>query len=97
MVLKFSDCHMLLCDFHREQAWERWTSKKSNGVVDNRENILASMRQLARARSEDLYENALTKLKDTSEWKTNIKFRRWLENTWLQQTGKNSAELILKF
>ena len=81
---EFSDCKVLLCDFHREQAWERWTSKKDNGVAENCESILALMRQLARARTEDGYENALEKLKDMCEWKNNKNFKKWLENTWLR-------------
>ena len=88
---------MLLCDFHREQAWECWTSKKDKGVADNRGNILALMRQLARARTEDLYENALRKLKDTCEWKTNTKFKRWMENTWLRHKKVKKEQLILYY
>jgi hypothetical protein len=42
------------------------------------------MRQLAHARTEDVYENALGKLKDMHEWKTNKNFKKWLENTWLR-------------
>ena len=66
-IFQFSDCKVLLCDFHREQAWERWTAKKDNGVAENRECILALMRQLARARTEDACENALKQLRDTHE------------------------------
>ena len=83
-VFQFSDCKVLLCDFHREQAWGRWTAKKDNGVAENRECILALMRQLAQARTEDAYENALKQLRDTHEWKTNKNFKKWLENTWLR-------------
>jgi hypothetical protein len=58
-------------------------SKKDNRVAENRENIVARMRQLAHATTKDIYKNALEKLKETHEWKTNKNFRRWLKNMWL--------------
>ena len=39
----------LLCDFHREQAWERWASKTANGVVAHKEELLALLRRTAHA------------------------------------------------
>ena len=32
-------CEVFLCDFHREQAWERWTAKSANGVSSNKEDV----------------------------------------------------------
>ena len=28
----FLDCQVLICDFHREQAWERWLNATKNGA-----------------------------------------------------------------
>ena len=69
------DFKALLCDFHREQAWERWKFKKENGVADNRECLLALTGQFARARTEDLYENALKKLKNKFDRNTKKNFK----------------------
>lgn len=40
----------LLCDFHRNQAWERWVSKNSNDVLPlDRDVVLAHLKKLAYA------------------------------------------------
>ena len=75
---------VLLCDFHREQAWERWTSKKDNGVSQNKETLLKLMRQIARARTEESFESSLQILRETPYWKANTNLKRWFENTWLK-------------
>ena len=74
----------LLCDFHREQAWERWTSKKDNGVSQNKETLLGLMRQIARSRTHESFERSLQSLRETPFWKANTNLRRWFENTWLK-------------
>ena len=30
----FPGVTVYLCDFHREQAWERWTNERKNGLTD---------------------------------------------------------------
>ena len=40
---RFLDCHVLLRDFHREQAWDRWLSAHANGVRQFKEAILAHL------------------------------------------------------
>ena len=39
----FLDCHVLLCDFHREEAWDHWLSAHANGVRQFKEVILAHL------------------------------------------------------
>ena len=36
----FSDTCVLLCDFHREQAWQRWLGAKKNGVSQEKDTII---------------------------------------------------------
>ena len=36
----------LICDFHREQAWERWLRKKEN-KVQNKDQVMSALRGLA--------------------------------------------------
>ena len=31
----FPECKVYLCDFHREQAWERWVKDKKSGMVSH--------------------------------------------------------------
>ncbi|KAK3104713.1 hypothetical protein FSP39_008463, partial [Pinctada imbricata] len=48
-----------LCDFHREQAWERWVSATHNGVTaDKREALLTALRTIAHALDEKEFEQA---------------------------------------
>lgn len=36
----FAGCHVYLCDFHREQAWDRWLKTQSNGCAEYKDEIL---------------------------------------------------------
>ena len=78
------ECKVLLCDFHREQAWERWTSKKDNGVSHVRDIILAHMRQIARSRTEAMCTKALEALKKSKEWEDTPNFQKYFEKIWLK-------------
>ena len=72
MLILPSDCRVLFCNFHREQAWERWTSKKDNGVSHNKETLLRLMRQIARSRTEECFESSLQMLRETPDRKANM-------------------------
>ena len=78
-----SGCRVLICDFHREQAWERWTKKTENNVKDHRLELLALMRNVARAESEEDLKAALELLQSHSGYTTNLKFQKYFKNTWL--------------
>ena len=54
---------MLLCDFHREQAWERWLSKGSNGMHSVKGLVLPRLRRIAHADTLEEYEKAVIDLK----------------------------------
>ena len=88
---------MLLCDFHREEVWERWTFKKDNGVTEAREDLLAKLRQICKSTNHHLFDKALNNLKEWKEWKSNSKLRNWFENTWLKhkKVCKTTKCLIL--
>jgi len=47
------DTRVYLCDFHREQSWERWLGTAHNGQLQQKENALALFRAIARSSSED--------------------------------------------
>ena len=84
MLILPSDCRVLLCDFHREQAWEHWTSEKDNGVSHNKEMLLRLMRRIARSRTEECFGSSLQMLRETPDCKANTNLRRWFENMWLK-------------
>lgn len=75
-----------LCDFHREQAWERWVNKKDNGVSQHRDEILSRLRRITHASTENKYNAAVSALKASELWKNNIKLQNWFEKTWLRMS-----------
>ena len=44
------------------------------------------LRKIAKARTEDEYENALNDLKTSKVWKTHEKLRNWITGTWLKES-----------
>ena len=93
----FPSTKIYLCDFHREQAWERWVKNHKHGLTSNEAEILLDhLRAIAWAPSvlpdEDgaspnckyhKFHAAVKVLKDTNIWKNNSNVREWLNNTWL--------------
>ena len=72
------ECLVYICDFHREQAWECWLSKISNGMSHLKTKALAAMRRIARARTVEAFEEKVQLLKDDKEvWGQSL-FRKWL-------------------
>ena len=79
----FPSCKVLLCDFHREQSWDRWLKTTSNGMRLVRQSVLLSLRKIANAECEEDYERYVKELKSSDIWKSKQNFREWFENTWL--------------
>lgn len=88
----FPNTHVYLCDFHREQSWERWTKDHKHGLSKEESEILLDLlRNLAQAppsfvqeKPQDYYyKQALDNLKMSSIWKGNMQVQNWLTNTWL--------------
>ena len=63
------ECSVLICDFHREQAWERWLTKSANGCRGIKDDVLAKLRRIARSLSIDASEKAIDALKSSIYWK----------------------------
>lgn len=89
----FPDVTVYLCDFHREQAWERWTRDSKHGLsAVDAECLLDQLRACAWAPSstpdENLppghhYQQAVDVLKSSNLWKNNKQVSEWLTSTWL--------------
>ncbi|CAC5410902.1 unnamed protein product [Mytilus coruscus] len=79
----FPGSFVYLCDFHREQSWERWLTAAHNGLHTEKTNVLSLLRPIARALNEDDYNSALSTLKSSSVWNEKEKLRKWFEKTWL--------------
>ena len=46
------DCNVFICDFHREQAWERWLNAIRSGVRMIKIEMLSKFRRISRSRTE---------------------------------------------
>ena len=81
----FLECRVLLCDFHREQAWDRWLSATSNNMRPVKELVLPRLRRIANAESLDEFNKSVASLEASDEWNGDhcAKFRQWMSKTWL--------------
>ncbi|XP_060562038.1 uncharacterized protein LOC132721701 isoform X2 [Ruditapes philippinarum] len=79
--MTISDCFTYLCNFHREQSWERWLKSSCTGI--DRKDVLQKFRDIANADSEESFKIAVTSLKETHYWKDNEHMRVWFERQWL--------------
>ena len=76
---------MLLCDFHREQAWDRWLSSTTNGLRPQKEQVLDHLRCIAKAETVPEVDQRIMELKKSEIWMSlqGERLRSWMERTWL--------------
>ena len=82
-----------LCEFHREQAWERWVKERRHGLSElDGATLLDLLRDCANSPpnlnlqdkpTDHYYQHALTQLKSSDVWKDNDNVQQWLSSTWL--------------
>lgn len=77
------DCHVYLCDFHREQAWDRWLKSHVNGCAEYKDEILSMFREIAKSTTENQFEQNLDNLRSSKIWKNKLKLQQWFERIWL--------------
>ena len=73
----------LLCDFHREQSWERWLSCLANGLASRKAEVLNLLRPIAKAPTAEEYNKKLSDLKDSEVWKSSPKLQKYFNSEWL--------------
>ena len=76
-------CKVFICDFHREQAWDRWLKKIANGCSQNCLKILALLRSIARADTINNSKKAINSLKESTYWLENVNLREFILKYWL--------------
>ena len=76
---------MLLCNFHREQAWERWLSTVANGMRMHKAMVLVFLRRIAESQTEINFENNIKNFMESEIWQheQSKKLRDWFSKTWL--------------
>ena len=88
----FPTATVYLCDFHREQSWERWVKNHQHGLTDDEASqLLVLLRDCAWASpcqddenpQEHYYNLAVIRLKASSVWKTHKQVQTWLTTGWL--------------
>ena len=86
----FPTTTVYLCDFHREQAWDRWVKDHKHGLSPvEAEELLTLLRACAWAQpSKDGnlasgYDLAVQDLKKSSAWKDHEQVQQWLTQSWL--------------
>ena len=90
----FPNSFVYLCDFHREQAWERWARDKKHELSPvDAEILLDHLRACAWAPSNDNdselpldynYQQCVKVMQSTNLWKRNQHVRDWIDGTWLK-------------
>jgi len=101
----FPNTNVYLCDFHREQAWERWVKDGSHGLNSAEQDwLLNQLRACAWAPSADPeeslpsdhhYQEAVATLQSSDLWKNNRQVFTWLMNTWLSMPKVREALIVL--
>ena len=89
----FPHTTLYLCDFHREQAWERWIRDHKHGLTrEEGECLLAMLRECAHAPlpapSEKIpfdyyFQKALSQLKKSDVWSSHPSVQHWISTYWL--------------
>ena len=89
----FPTTQVYLCEFHREQAWERWVKERKHGLSDTQAiTLLDLLRDCANAPpnynlpdmpSDHHYQHAVEQLKVADVWLSNQNVQEWLTNKWL--------------
>ena len=100
----FPMTQVYMCEFHREQAWERWVKDRKHGLTSDQASVvLDKLRDCANVppncsdhdKPVDYhYLNAVEKLKETKVWKSSYDVQQWLNNNWLS-CPKVSSNMII--
>lgn len=65
---------VLICDFHREKAWNEWMNKVDNCVVDEKDVVLPHLRAIANAASLEECAQAEESQKRSHDWRRTSNF-----------------------
>ena len=72
---------VLICDFHRCQAWEKWFYKKENGYAGVKRDMICKLRRIAVSMTGEEYDKAIDNLKKSEYWSG--KLQEYMETYWL--------------
>ena len=91
-----SGCIVIICDFHREQAWDRWLNKLCHGCSLEKHNILPLLRSIARSLNVEAMNKAIDEFHATEYWtsETYHLLQEYLSNYWfpVKEVGMQSKQ-----
>lgn len=91
----FQEFAVYICDFHREQAWQRWVKAGKNGLtMAELKMFLEFMQAIARARPENGYRKAVENLRKSKLYVENPKVQDYCEKVWLDCYGRWAHDIV---
>ena len=77
---QFPNSQVYICDFHRIQAWQRWSRTGKNGLTaGQQEAFLAMLQRVAYSRSKKQFEEALVTLRNSKVYRNNMKAKDYVD------------------
>ena len=80
-VNSITDVDIYWCEFHREQAWTRWTGKAANVPPEEKEDVLRIFRQLAHSATVEEFNEACVCLHESEFWSDALE--SYMDGYWL--------------
>ena len=75
---------VLLCDFHRLQAWWRWLNKSDHGVGATRKKaVFGALMRVADAETIDSFAARWAAFQSSVDYVSNILLQKYLRDEWL--------------
>ena len=84
-IFFLTDTQVILCNFHREQAWDRWCKKYGNGVSGCKDEVLKLLRAIADADTLADLTAAKNALLSSQVWEDNPRLQECLNSRWLDE------------
>ena len=77
----YPNIEVYLCDFHREQAWNRWVNKAENGVANVADQVKVYLRSIAHSITHSDAQLTVKNLMNADFYQGRLK--NWFTRTWL--------------
>ena len=93
----FPNTQLYLCDFHQEQAWERWVKDRKHGLNEIQSSELLDLLRdcanspvntsIEKEAVDYFFQQACDKLQKSDLWKSNEQVQKWVSAVLLQAMG----------
>nr|XP_054749474.1 uncharacterized protein LOC129254952 [Lytechinus pictus] len=83
----FKGVPVLLCDYHRMYAWQKWITEASNLDISSKSALMSLFEAMSNASTKDIHDKLLDKLQGSSYWKEDEGLRKWFGSRWLPHSS----------